>query len=73
MLAGPVAFVGARGYEDDPKRLFRARDLGMARAQKVLAVVDGDRPVLVSVETRSAALFYDPRKWGSPTALRSAR
>jgi hypothetical protein len=64
VLAGPVAFVGARGYEDDPKRLFFADDPAMARAQKVLAVVDGGRPVVVSVQMRDAALFYDPSKWG---------
>jgi hypothetical protein len=64
MLAGPLAFVGARGYEDDPKGLFLARKRGMARAQKILAVVAGDTPVVVSVQTRDAALFYDPSKWG---------
>jgi hypothetical protein len=64
VLTGPVAFVGARGYEDDPKRLFLVRNPGMARAQKVLAVVDGDSPVVVTLRTRAAALFYDPSKWG---------
>ncbi|MGH2692852.1 MAG: hypothetical protein ACRDHM_10160 [Actinomycetota bacterium] len=64
VLVGPVAFVGARGYENDPKRLFFARDPGMARAQKVLVVVDGDSPVVISLQTRDAALFYDPSKWG---------
>jgi hypothetical protein len=64
VLAGPVAFLGARGYKDDPERLFLARNPGMARAQKVLVVVAGDRPVAVSVQTRDAALFYDPSKWG---------
>jgi hypothetical protein len=64
VIAGPLAFVGARGYEDDPKRLFFARKPGMATAQKVLAVVVGDRPVLVSVQRPNAALFYDPSKWG---------
>jgi hypothetical protein len=64
VLAGPVAFVGAGGYADDPKELFFARDPGIARAQKVLAVVDGDSPVVISVRTRDAALFYDPSKWG---------
>jgi hypothetical protein len=64
VLAGPVAFVGARGYADDPKRLFLARDPEMARAQKVLAVVDGDTPVVISLRTRDAALFYDPTEWG---------
>ena len=64
VLAGPVAFVGARGYEDDPKRSFVAHGPRMATAHKVLAVVVGDRPVIVSVQTRDAALFYDPSKWG---------
>jgi hypothetical protein len=64
VLAGPVAFVGARGYEDDAERSFVARGPRMATAQKVLAVVVGDRPVIVSVQTRDAALFYDPNKWG---------
>jgi hypothetical protein len=64
VIAGPVAFVGARGYEDDPNRSFVARGPRMATAHKVLAVVVGDRPVIVSVQTRDAALFYDPSKWG---------
>lgn len=64
VIAGPVALVGARGYEDDPKRLFVSRKAGIATAHKVLAVVLGDRPVLVSVRGPNAALFYDPSKWG---------
>jgi hypothetical protein len=64
VIAGPVAFVGARGYGDDPKSWFVAHKEGMATAQKVLAVVMGDRPVLVSVSRPNAALFYDPSKWG---------
>jgi hypothetical protein len=63
VVAGPVAFVSAHGYEDDPKRWFRAAP-GRARAQKVLLVVDGERPVLVSVPDRDAALFYNPARWG---------
>jgi hypothetical protein len=60
VLAGPVAFVGAKGYADDPERWFVTGSPRMARAQKVLAVVDGDRPV----RARDAALFYDPSEWG---------
>ena len=33
-------------------------------AQKVLLVLTGDRPVLISVGTPGAALFYDASKWG---------
>jgi hypothetical protein len=63
LIAGPVAFVGARGYEDDPKRSFRTRP-GRATAFKVLLVITGDRPILVSLRTPGAALFYNPSKWG---------
>jgi hypothetical protein len=63
-VVGPIAFVGAPGYADDPKGSFVARDPRMATAHKVLAVVSGDAPVLVSVDARDAALFYDPAQWG---------
>ena len=63
-VVGPVAFVGAPGYADDPKRLSVARDPRMGTAHKVLAVVTGEAPVVVTVESRDAALFYDPAQWG---------
>jgi hypothetical protein len=72
VLAGPVAFVGG-GYEDDPGGLFLVRAPGMARAQKVLVVVAGDRPVLVSVRRRHTALFYDPSKWGQSNRVPFSR
>jgi hypothetical protein len=61
--AGPVWFVGARGYADDPPREFSAPG-NMATSQKVLVVVDGDRPVTLSVRHPDAALAYDPERWG---------
>jgi hypothetical protein len=60
--AGPVTFVGARGYADDTEELFSA-PAQLATSQKVLVVVDGDRPVLLSVRHPDAALAYDPARW----------
>lgn len=62
VVAGPVAFVGARGYADDPASWFSAPG-DRATSQKVLIVVDGDRPVVVSVRHPDAALAYDPDRW----------
>lgn len=61
--AGPVTFVGARGYARDPKRWFSAR-ADLATSQKVLIVVDGEYPVVLSVRHPYAALAYDPDRWG---------
>lgn len=60
--AGPVTFVGARGYADDRKDLFSA-PAELATSQKVLVVVDGDRPVLLSVLHPDARLAYNPARW----------
>jgi hypothetical protein len=60
--AGPVTFVGAKGYADDPEDLFSAPG-ELATSQKVLVVVDGDRPVLLSVRHPDAGLAYDPARW----------
>jgi hypothetical protein len=61
--AGPVVFVGAAGYADDPERTFEA-PAKLATSQKVLIVVAGGRPVVVSVRHPDAALAYDPARWG---------
>jgi hypothetical protein len=62
--AGPVTFVGARGYADDREDLFSAPG-ELATSQKVLVVVDGDRPVLLSVRHPDARLAYNPARWRS--------
>jgi hypothetical protein len=64
VVAGPVAFVGAAGYADDPPTWFAAPG-DRATSQKVLIVVDGARPVVVSVRHLDAALAYDPDRWGT--------
>lgn len=63
VVAGPVAFVGAAGYAEDPPRVFEAPG-DRATSQKILIVVDGARPVVVSVRHPDAALAYDPDRWG---------
>lgn len=60
--ARPVTFVGARGYANDPEDWFSA-PADLATSQKVLIVVDGERPVTLSVRHRDAALAYDPDRW----------
>jgi hypothetical protein len=62
VVAGPVAFVGAAGYADDPPAWFSARG-ERATAQKVLLVVDGSVPVVLAVRQPDAALAYDPDRW----------
>jgi hypothetical protein len=60
--AGPVTFVGARGYRDDaPSAISAPGD--RATSQKVLVAVVGDRPVTLSVRHPDAALAYDPERW----------
>lgn len=60
--AGPVVFVGARGYADDRPSLYAApRD--RATVHKVLLVVTGARAVEITVRHPDAALFYDERRW----------
>jgi hypothetical protein len=61
--AGPVVFVGAAGYANDPRKRFAAPGR-FATSQKVLVVVRGSRPVEVSVRHPDAALSYDPARWG---------
>ena len=61
--AGPVVFVGASGYADDPDERFGAPG-DRATVQKVLIVVEGGRPVTVSIRHPDAALAYDPERWG---------
>jgi hypothetical protein len=66
--AGPITFVGARGYADDPERWFSA-PADLATSQKVLVVVTGERPVTVSVRHPDAALAYDPERWGQTNTV----
>jgi hypothetical protein len=66
--AGPVTFVAARGYADDPERWFSA-PAALARTHKVLVVVAGERPVTVSVRHPDAALAYDPERWGQTNTV----
>lgn len=61
--AGPVVFVAASGYADDPEAWFGAPG-DRATVQKVLIVVAGGRSVTLSVRHPDAALFYDPERWG---------
>jgi hypothetical protein len=63
IAAGPLVFVGAAGYADDPGDRFAAPGR-LATSQKVLIVVRGARPVEVSVRHPGAALAYDPARWG---------
>lgn len=60
--SGPVSFVGASGYADDPARVLSAPG-DRATVQKVLIVVRRDRPAEISVRHPDAALFYDPTRW----------
>lgn len=62
VTAGPVVFVAASSYADDPAGRFGAPGR-LATSQKVLIVVDGDEPVVVSVRHPDAALAYDPARW----------
>jgi hypothetical protein len=67
--AGPVVFVAANSYANDPARLFSARG-NRATTHKVLAVVIGDRAVEVAVDQPDAALAYDPARWGGRNRMR---
>jgi hypothetical protein len=60
--SGPVVFVGSRGYRNDRPSIFAAPG-DRATVQKVLLVISGDRPVVLSVRHPDAALFYDERRW----------
>lgn len=62
ITAGPIVFVGARGYANDRPGRFAA-SAQRARVQKVLVVIAGHDPVELSVEVPEAALFYDPARW----------
>lgn len=72
VIGGPLAFVRVRGYE-----YARVRDLGRGGPPfvlKVLAVVNGDMPVTLTIPARlrsRAALLYDPALFDrGPRALR---
>lgn len=67
--AGPVVFVAASSYADDPPGRFSAPG-DRATAQKVLIVVLGDASVEISVDHPDAALAYDPAKWGGRNRMR---
>jgi hypothetical protein len=63
IAAGPIVFVGAAGYADDPEGRFGA-PADLATSQKVLVVVEGSRPVTLAIRHPDAALAYDPDRWG---------
>jgi hypothetical protein len=67
--AGPIVFVAASGYANDPRRLFSAPG-DRATIHKVLVVVEGGGAVEVSVDHPDAALAYDPAKWGQRNRMR---
>jgi hypothetical protein len=67
--AGPVVFVAANSYANDPPRRFSAPG-DRAKGHKVLIVVLGDASVEVSVDDPDAALAYDPRRWGGRNRMR---
>ena len=62
IVAGRLAFVGARGYRDAPRRWFRKRNDGSYRTQKILVRVENGDDVTVRIprrHRRRAALVYD--------------
>jgi hypothetical protein len=62
ILAGPLALVGAKGYSDDPARVF-ADPKGRWSGQKVLVRITGSSPVTVEIDPKArsyAGLVYDP-------------
>jgi hypothetical protein len=63
LAAGPVVFVAARGYADDPARWFGTPR--RPRVHKVLLAIRGRAPVEVAVKGDHAALAYDESKWGA--------
>lgn len=67
IIVGRVAFVGARGYRDAPRRWFRPDDNGRYRTQKVMIQVENGDDVVVRVARRArkeAGLVYDPSLFG---------
>jgi hypothetical protein len=69
VAAGPVVFVAAKSYADDPPRRFSAPG-DRATLHKVLIVVAGGDPVEVSIDHPDAALAYDEAKWGQRNRMR---
>jgi hypothetical protein len=69
VAAGPVVFVAANSYADDPPRRFSAPG-DRAIVHKVLIVVLGDASVEVSIDDPHAALAYDEAKWGQRNRMR---
>jgi hypothetical protein len=69
VTAGPVVFVAARGYANDPPRRFSAPG-DRATLHKVLIVVAGHDLVEVSIDHPDAALAYDEGKWGQRNGMR---
>jgi hypothetical protein len=74
VVAHRIAFVGARGYHDDPPRRFHKGENGY-RTHKVLAVVENGRDVVVRVhrsDRRRAGLVYDPALFNRRLWIREA-
>jgi hypothetical protein len=69
VAAGPVVFVAASGYANDPPRRFSAPG-ERGTLHKVLIVVSGDAAVEVTVDHPDTALAYDPVKWGLRNRMR---
>jgi intracellular sulfur oxidation DsrE/DsrF family protein len=67
ILAGPLAFVGARGYADEPAR-FHIQPNGRWSGRKVLIRITGETPVTVEVVPAArafAGLLYDPASFNT--------
>jgi hypothetical protein len=74
VVARRIAFVGARSYRDAPRRWFRKGKNGY-RTQKILAVVENGRDVVVRIhrsDRKRAALVYDPALFNQRLWIREA-
>jgi hypothetical protein len=68
VVAGPVVFVGLRGYATMSEQEIRAGRNGRIVPMKVLLVAQGTEPVAVTIGgggVGSAALWYDPEAWST--------
>lgn len=67
VVAGRLAFVGARDYRDAPRRWFRKHDNGTYRTQKILVRIQNGHDLIVRIpkrHRRSAAFVYDRSLFG---------